>query len=123
MAQAIFNELCPQGFLADSAGISTSFGKPVSDNSVRALDQINISIDHSSRMITQSDFSEFDYIIGITAAHARVLSEAFPQFKSKIFAFPADVNDPYGSNLDEYVKCRDIIYDGVKKIIGQLENE
>ncbi len=123
MAQAIFNKYTADGFVASSAGITASDGRPVSENSVLALDEIGISIDHKSEKLSEKHFAEYDYIIGITADHARVIAGLFPDFKDKIFAFPCDVSDPYGGDIILYRKCRDKIVEGVKKIIGALEND
>ena len=123
MAHAIFNILAPDGFYADSAGITATPGKRVSENSVIALSQIGIGCEHLSQPLTADLMNEYDFIIGITSDHARVIRSMFPKFESKIFSLPADVTDPYGCNLSEYVRCRDIIYDGVKRIIGEICHE
>ncbi len=123
MAQAIFDHLAPDGFCSNSAGITTSPGKPVSENSLIALSQLGISCKHSSLPLSSQLMNEYDYVVGITADHAKIISAIFPEYKDKVFAFPADVSDPYGRNLSEYIKCRDMIYDGVQKIIGEICHE
>lgn len=123
MAQAIFNSKCPDGYISDSAGISTTDGRPVSQNSLLALKDIGLDIEHTSRMITEQDMIDFDYIIGITSDHARMIAAVFPEYAQKVYAFPAEVTDPYGRNLDEYIKCRDIINNGIDAIIKELTNE
>jgi len=123
MAQAIFNECAPEGFVASSAGITASDGREVSENSRLALDEIGISVDHKSEKLCKKHLEEYDYIVGITADHARVITSLFPEHKDKIFAFPVDVSDPYGGDIILYRRCRDKILDGVKKIIGALNDE
>ena len=123
MAQAIFNQYAPEGFVASSAGITAFDGKDVSENSRIALGELSISIDHRSEKLCRAHLEEYDYIVGITSDHARVIASLFPEFKDKIFAFPVDVSDPYGGDIILYRRCRDKILDGVKKIIGALANE
>ena len=120
MAEAIFNSLAPEGYIAYSAGISCSCGKPVSENSVLALSEINISTNHTSIMVSTLMLEQYDMIIGITENHARALICAFPEHKDRIFAFPCDVGDPYGQNLEAYRKCRNTIHEGINEIIKNL---
>ena len=120
MAEAIFNSLSPSDYTSYSAGISCSDGKPVSENSVLALSEIGIVTEHSSVMVNLPLLEQYDMIIGITENHARALISAFPELKERIYAFPCDVGDPYGQNLDAYRKCRDTIYEGIKEIIENL---
>lgn len=121
MAQAIFNSKCDKDFIADSAGLSTSCGKPVSENSVLALKEIGIEIYHTSKQINESIAREYEYIIGITQNHANILKNTFPNLQSKIYAFPIDISDPYGMNLGEYIKCREKISEGIDLILNELE--
>lgn len=120
MAQEIFNARCNDKYLADSAGISTSEGKPVSQNSVLALREIGIETAHTSQLISETLVKEFDYIVGITQNHANVLKNAFPEYQDKIYSFPVDISDPYGMSLSEYVKCREKISEGITLILNEL---
>ena len=123
MAQAIFNKYAPCGFVASSAGITATDGRPVSENSVLALEEIDISVDHLSERLTEKHLEEYDIIVGITKDHARVISQLYPDYRDKIFAFPCDVSDPYGGDIVLYRRCRDKITEGVKSIIEALKNE
>lgn len=123
MAQAIFNEYAPEGYVSSSAGLTASNGRSVSENSKLALAQIGLSCDHLSERLTEKHLEEYDIVVGITADHARMIQSLYPNCKDKIFAFPADVSDPYGGDIVLYQKCRDKIIDGVKRIIGELCNE
>ncbi len=121
MAQAIFNKYAPDGYTSSSAGITASYGRPVSENSLIALCEIGLSCDHLSERLGERHLEEYDMIVGITADHARMIASLYPDFKDKIFTFPTDVSDPYGGDLVLYRRCRDKITDGIKKIIGALE--
>jgi protein-tyrosine phosphatase len=122
MAEAIFNKFAPDGFSASSAGLSCTDGKPVSENSIIALSEIDISVAHLSVMVNPALMNEYDMIIGITENHAKALLSAFPEQEEKIYAFPVDVGDPYGQNIDAYRICREMIYNGVKIIINKIKN-
>ena len=121
MAQAIFNLKCGPDFISDSAGISTSNGKPVSENSVIALKNIGIEISHSSQQITRDIAEKYDYIVGITTNHANILQNIFPDLKNKIYTFPIEISDPYGMSLSEYEKCRDKISEGIDLILDEIK--
>lgn len=120
MAEAIFNSFCNKDSISFSAGIYASEGRPVSENSVLALSEIGLETTHRSTLVTSEMMKEYDYVVGITKNHAEILSQNYPEYKEKIFAFPCEVSDPYGQNLDAYKKCRDKIYNGVKAIINEL---
>lgn len=122
MAEAIFNSLSPDGFVSSSAGISTTNGRPVSENSVKALEEIKLFTSHTSVQIDNNIIKDYDYIIGITSNHAIMLSKFFPEYKDKIFSFPCEVSDPYGRDLAAYRKCRDLIIGGVEAIIKELNH-
>lgn len=121
MAEAIFNRCPPEGWHALSAGITASGGKPVSENSVKALAEIGITTDHRSVPTSDALLERCDRIVGITTDHARMLESLFPQHREKIFAFPTDVSDPYGCDLTVYRRCRDQIQAGVDAICAALK--
>ena len=120
MAEAIFNHFAPEGYSAFSAGIYASDGKAISDNSIAALAEIGISASHTSVKINEQLMSKYDYIVGITSEHAKILTGLYPEFAKKIYSFPREVSDPYGMDLDAYRKCRDLIYDGICDIIKEI---
>ena len=64
-----------------------------------------------------------DYIIGMTANHARNIISMFPEYADKIYAMPSDISDPYGGNLETYRACRDEITECVKSLITALTGD
>ena len=123
MAQEIFNDLAPEGYKASSAGITATDGRKISENSLAALKEIGLSCTHTSERLTEDHMKEYDIIVGITSDHARVITQLYPDYRDKIFAFPCDVSDPYGGDIVLYRRCRDKITEGVKSIIEALKNE
>ncbi len=124
MAEGIFNNLAEKkgiDFVAESFGIATMTGAPVSEKSVEACKEIGVDIS-ALRSTDVSDVSleKFDEFYCMSQSHARVLFEyyAVPLSKIKILG----VSDPYGGNLMIYRECRDEIYNSVKEIIDGYEN-
>ena len=46
-----------------------------------------------------------DEVVGLTGSHVMQLMLRFPEAAGKIRALPMDIADPYGGDLDCYVRC------------------
>jgi len=132
MAAALFNFLQKSEFLqkfeksgdrrfAVSAGIAAS-GSPISQNAVLALEDRGVPStsdnnyrSHVSRMITEELMASADAVIGISGSHAMALMGAFPQYTSKIFAMPRDISDPFGGDVEDYIRCLSDIEAGLRE--------
>ncbi len=124
MAKELFNAKAEiLNFTADSAGIATSDGFPISDNARAALEECGINTNHVSKPLTRELLCTCDYIIGMTSIHAKLILDAFPDLKSKVYSFPTDICDPYGGDLELYRRCRDEISSGLDIIINKLQND
>lgn len=125
MAEAVFNSMVADAsdFSASSCGIYADGVSPISENARKALLDIGIEFTHTSRPLTEKLIEEADIIIGISASHARTLINSYDRYKDKIFAFPFDVSDPFGGDLDIYKKCLKQIREGVSVIINTLTDK
>ena len=107
----------------NSAGLMTSDGKPMSENSVKALSFLKIPYDgkHASKQFNGTMASESDYIFTVTEAHKRYIPIDLPNLYSiKEFVNVEDLQDPYGCSEDVYLDCAKSILKAVKKIVDKL---
>ena len=124
MAQAIFNNLADtERVEAESFGISTASGLPVSEKSVLACREIGIDLgEMSSTAVSDVELGKYERFYCMSASHARVLFAYFGVPSEKLSVL--NVSDPYGGDLEVYRACRDEIYNSVKEIIKEYsENE
>lgn len=123
MAEAIFNQKASElriNATAFSRGLCAD-GSNISPNARSALKNCGINnFEHISQTVCQNDVNTADFIIGITARHATAIISSFPACGNKVFAFPKDIPDPYGQNLEAYKKCLTEISNCIDIIIKEL---
>lgn len=120
MAEALFNHRCPSGYHALSAGVKTRGGKPISENSRDALNELGIEATHESVALTDDLIGRCDRVYGMTKEHTALLKERFPLYRDRVFPFPNEIGDPYGCDLAVYRRCRDEIAGGIDKIVRSV---
>lgn len=126
MAEAYFNYAAKEQGLdavSFSAGLYTEDGLPFSENSVLALAEEGITLNGTSRQITEDMVKESDYVFGLTRNHGHTVISAFPEYSQKVYGFPCDISDPFGGDIVTYKKCLAGIKDGIDKIIEYIKNE
>lgn len=123
MAAAVFNKLhMREGMIADSCGLSASWGQDMSKNARTALESIGIyDTFHSSKPVSEELLFNADVIVGMTATHAARLLMAFPQYARKITSMPLEIEDPFGGDEEVYKICLMQICSALE--IGFAENE
>lgn len=129
MAQGLFNHICAERnlpFEAESAGLSTVTGLPVSENSKKALLEQGIDISSfTSTDIADKDLEDFSLFAVMTKEHRDVL-RYYGVPAEKIYILNEDkggVFDPYGGSEALYRVCRDEIETAVKKLTDELTEE
>lgn len=92
-----------------SAGVFAADGSPASVNTMEALREEGISIQHSSQLLTEELVNWADYIFTMTNSHKHLVVDRFPQATSKTYTIKefaegsnGDVMDPYGGSLSIY---------------------
>lgn len=124
MAEGIFNKLAEENKLsvrAESFGMATVDGLPVSENSVKACSEIGIDLTgKKSNAIGSVDLKKYDKFYCMSQSHADILKIYLGVDEEKIAVM--GVSDPYGGDEDVYRICRDEIYNSVEEIIKEYEN-
>ena len=127
MAQAIFQKIAAEKNLnveCESAGIATFTGSPESENSVTALQEIDIDLSNfRSTSITAliPRLGEFDLFVPMTYSQAVALLQLGVE-KKKIYLFNTDVSDPYGGDLSVYRATRDELLKQLDTLAKFIEN-
>lgn len=124
MAEGIFNKLAEGKKLsvrAESFGMATVDGLPVSENSVKVCSEIGIDLTgKKSNAVGSVDLKKYDKFYCMSQSHADILKIYLGVDEEKIAVM--GVSDPYGGDEDVYRICRDEIYNSVEEIIKEYEN-
>ena len=115
----------------ESAGIAARAGDPPSENSQTAMKKAGIDISgHRSQGITPELLARSDAVFCMTADHARMMETLFPGQSRTVRLFRefaptgnAEVPDPYGGSLDEYIQCRDSLVEAIPGLLRFLFQE
>lgn len=127
MAEGIFKKLYGEDnrFSVSSAGLATSDGIPVSENSIKACREIDIDIsDYKSHCLNDNDLKNTDLFVVMTISHKMILQVHLQVPEDKIYILNNGIADPYGCDLDKYIECRNQIYSGIVRLYdGVLNND
>lgn len=125
MAEALFNYYTQDlpNLSASSCGLYGDGVSSVSDNAKAALSEIGIEFSHTSTPISEELLKESDYVIGMTANHARSIISNFPEYSDKVYTMPIDITDPYGGDLQTYRNCCEQIEHCIKQLIKTILGE
>ena len=124
IAEALFNTMADnKKYHAESCGIYGDGISPISINAKEVLAENGIEFSHISTPISVALVKDADYIIGMTANHARSIIAMFPEYSDKVFTMPSDISDPYGGNIEVYRFCRDEIEECIRGILQNFEGD
>jgi protein-tyrosine-phosphatase len=93
---------------AFSRGLNALDGTPISENSKKALELAKIPIPpHKARKLRPEDVSRATVILVMTEQHLKDMNLIYPEASGKTFRLNplADVVDPFGDELEPYLKC------------------
>ena len=124
MAEGIFNRFAAENginVVAESFGLSAITGAPVSENSIKVCNEIEVDISNlKSTSVNDIPLEKYEKFYCMSQSHSRILSECcFVPIKD---IEVLNICDPYGGNEFIYRECRDEIYNSVKEIIKNYEN-
>ncbi len=112
MAEGLFKKLVAEkkidNVTCSSAGLFAMTGDEVTPSSVKACERFGVDISsHRARRITAYILDETDKFVCMTPEHASSLSMYVPS--DKIIILGGGIPDPYGSDLETYIKCANYI--------------
>lgn len=128
MAEGLFRALGGEkklGLQAASAGLFAQDGMSATPYAVEAVKEYGADISaHRARQITAEIVDRAKYLFCATAAHYDHLIQMFPEAEPKTYLLmQTDVADPFGGSLQTYRDCAAQIHEGIKTLIGQLEEK
>ncbi len=123
MAQALFADMLKKrnidGVKCRSAGLSAFDGEAASENSIEAMNELDIDISsHRSKTITRDLLDEAELIVCLSKGHFDVLKNFVDESKLKILG--NGISDPYGMSLKEYIRTRDEIKNALSELLEEL---
>ena len=119
-------------YFASSAGTGAYPGMPASYNAVQALGVFGIDLSQHSSSIIDNDLIDNAYLIlTMTASHKNHLLQLRPDAVSKTYTLAeycesegkADIDDPFGGDLEIYMNCRDKIRMHIDALIKKLKEK
>lgn len=118
-------------FSIDSAGVLCAGPSSASSNAITAAAQNGCDLsEHIAKQITDTLLAQADYIFVMTRNHKQMLEQMAPHYQDKIFLLnayaegnpdAADIPDPYGGNLEEYLQCFETLKNCITKILNKLK--
>ncbi len=118
-----------------SAGVAAGLGNPASDNSVKALQRVNLDLSqHQSQPLTDELLDRAFAVLAMTHSHLDLVHAFHPDaepgarlhlFREFIGGEETDdeIPDPYGASLDAYQACMDSMVEAVPSVVAYLKKE
>lgn len=128
MAAGIFDKLAIENDLdvrIESAGLFAREGEPATPEAVEAVKKYDVDLSgHSSKQLTQELIDKSDLIITMTEAHKLVLQDSAKEKTvtvCELAGIDDEIEDPYGGDLEDYIKTADKLYVALTQIADKLE--
>lgn len=113
-----------KGVRVSSAGLSATDGEKMSKNSQEALKLLGYKpYGFKSKQLTVDMINKSDMVICMTENHKRTLNAFNNVYTVSELTGLADVIDPYGSNINVYIKTSHQLEDACNIILEKLINE
>ena len=115
---------------AFSRGLYAIEGQPISHNAKAALEDAGIPPvawndyhGHVAHTLREDEAEACDLLVGMTSGHTMELILRFPHLVERIRAFPREISDPYGGDLNAYTDCLAQIQAGVKELLQSFDGK
>lgn len=137
MAEAIFaNKVKEQGLdgkvdkINSMAITSWEVGSNPDKRTIRVLQKRNITIKHKAVQIKKSDYTDYDYLIGMDSGHLIDLKSGKPRESKAVIKLMGDwkhenskldyiVEDPWYGNIDDFEYCYKQLDEFIDNFIDQ----
>lgn len=108
MAEAILKQKIKwaglKGYAVSSAGLAAAEGEKMSENAKKALRQLGVKTPaFHSKQLTEEILKRSSFVVCMTEAHKRAVNS--PKARSAAELAGAEISDPYGGSLNEYIRC------------------
>lgn len=130
MAEAILKKRYPKAEVK-SAGVYAGQGMSASHNTVKALEENQITLDHYSQPVSHDLLDWADLILTMTMNHKQLLIMEYPDFQDKYFTLKeyatesqelvSDVSDPFGGDIAIYRQTFAEIEQEIEKLVKKLK--
>ena len=120
-ANYIMQNECTDRYTVLSAGLEVSKRIEPPEAAIIAGDHFGLSLgEHLSQPIDQDMVNAADVVVAMESRHLRILNSRYPGYAGKFFLMPFfeltntkqyrgypryNIEDPYGKNVEEFVKC------------------
>lgn len=131
LAHALKNEEEPLASLeVRSAGIAAYPGDRASQNAVRALEKVGISLDdHRSQPVTDDLLASSLAVFCMTESHRQLLNARFSSVPDHLYLLreflprgsEREIPDPFGADLAAYEACRDSMVEAIPSLLRFLK--
>jgi protein-tyrosine phosphatase len=112
------------GYKIASAGVMAVPGLSATSEAVMACNRFGVDISmHSSSPLTDYLMKKSDVVFAMSKSHLDSIRQVFPKACEKACLLRidgVDIDDPIGTGQKIYDRCADIIFDSIKKRIGEL---
>lgn len=126
MAEAIMKNKPFTGEV-QSAGLFASNGAPANEKTIHVLDEVGITCEHQSQLLTEDLVVWADLIITMTRSHQMQIVLQYEEAEGKTHPLlpyvgyeEEDVIDPFGGSLETYRKTYKRLDEAIEKLIKQL---
>ncbi|MEW4354905.1 low molecular weight protein-tyrosine-phosphatase [Streptococcus pneumoniae] len=125
MAEFVMKSLTDEIYIESRATSSWEHGNPIHQGTQKILQEYGIDYDKkkTSQQMSDMDFANFDYIIGMDSANIRDLNKMAPAaYKEKIVPFTSQsVPDPWYTG--DFQETYDIVQKGCQEWLERLGKE
>jgi len=122
MAEAIMRSLAPETDLVSSAGLMGHDSMTRSAHAIDALREIGLSLVGPSRSLTDGSIAWADVVLCMEERHKRAILFEHPEAAEKVMTLgewsgspDAEIDDPFGREIESYREIRDEIEKLIKK--------
>lgn len=113
-----------KGIRVSSAGLNTADGLKMSKNSAEALKKLGYKpYGFKSKQLTEELIKKYDLILCMTATHKLMLGGVKNVYTLNEATGVGEIVDPYGGDLQTYVKTSHQLEDACNVIISEIVNK
>ncbi|MEX1232490.1 MAG: Sua5/YciO/YrdC/YwlC family protein [Planctomycetaceae bacterium] len=118
------DELVDRGYVVSSAGIAAGLGSPANPYAIQTLAEREIDLrSHESQPLSLRLLEQADRIFVLTRSHAQAILAERPEYADRLELLSrtaADIADPIGGSMDDYLRCAEAIERELMQIVSEL---